>query len=100
MRVSPRTGQISGDALVSAQRLGRLERHIGRVLGEIASEIAAGSIAADPYWRGPERNACRWCDYAAACCFEECRGEDRRRWLPTVKGEDFWRAVEQQAERA
>ena len=100
VRVSPRTGQISGDALVSAQRLGRLERHIGRVLGEIASEIAAGSIAADPYWRGPERNACRWCDYAAACCFEEGRGEDRRRWLPTVKGEDFWRAVEQQAERA
>ena len=99
VRVSPRTGKISGDALVSAQRLGRLERHIGRVLEEIAAELAAGDIAADPFWRGPERNACQWCDYAAACCFEEGRGGDRRRWLPTVRAEDFWRAVEGQADK-
>ena len=50
-------------------------------------EDAAGNIAADPFWRGPEKNACRWCDYAAACHFEEGRGGDCRRWLPQVKSE-------------
>ncbi|MBU5434587.1 PD-(D/E)XK nuclease family protein [Pseudoflavonifractor sp. MSJ-37] len=94
VKVSAKTGAISGDALVSAERLGRLERHIGGILREIAQEIAAGNIAADPFWRGPEHNACQWCDYAAACHFEEGRGGDHARYLPTVKGEDFWRSLD------
>ncbi|MCI6255119.1 MAG: exodeoxyribonuclease V subunit gamma [Clostridiales bacterium] len=94
VRVSGRTGAVTGDALVTAERLGRLERHIGAVLREIGQELAAGNIAADPFWRGPDHNACQWCDYAAACHFEEGRPGDRRRYLPTVKGEDFWRGLE------
>ena len=57
---------------------------------------AAGNIAADPFWRGPEKNACRYCDYAAACHFEEGRGEDRRRWLPSVGAQEFWAQVEKE----
>ena len=91
VKVSSRTGAITGDALVSAERLGRLERHIAAILREIGKELAAGKIAADPFWRGPEHNACQWCDYSTACHFEEGRGEDRVRYVPTVKGEDFWR---------
>ena len=93
-----RGGKLTGEALVSAQRLGRLARHTQRVLRDIGRELAAGNINADPFWRGPEHNACQWCDYAAACHFEEGRGCDRRRWLPTVKGEDFWTAVERETE--
>lgn len=89
-----KTGQISGDALVTAQRLGKLQAHIQTVLEEICREIAAGNIAADPFWRGPEKNACRWCDFADACQFEEGRGGDCRRWLPTVKGAEFWQRLE------
>lgn len=88
-----KAGKISGEALVSAERLGRLARHTDRLLRQVGEELAAGNIAADPFWRGPERNACQWCDYAAACHFEEGHG-DCRRWLPTVKGEEFWAAVE------
>ena len=94
LKVSKRTGEISGDALVSAQRLGRLQKHIEKVLGEICRELAAGNIAADPFWRGPEKNACRFCDYAAACHFEEGRGGDCRRWLPSVKAKEFWENIE------
>jgi len=89
-----RAGAITGDCLVSAERLGRLARHTGRILRQVGQELAAGNIAADPFWRGPEQNACRWCDYAAACHFEEGRGGDRRRYLPPMKGEQFWDAVE------
>lgn len=98
VKVSPKTGSISGACLVSAARLGRLERHTSRILQEIAAEIAAGNIAADPFWRGPERNACQWCDFTRACHFEEGRGGDRRRYLPTVRGEEFWQAVEREDE--
>ncbi|MBO5340296.1 MAG: PD-(D/E)XK nuclease family protein [Oscillospiraceae bacterium] len=84
---------LSGDGLVTARRFARLERHVERVLRDICSEIAAGNIAADPFWRGQDRNACRFCDYAAACHFEEGRGGDCRRWLSGVKAEEFWQQV-------
>ena len=94
LRVSARTGAISGDALVSAERLGRLKIHTQRILEEIGRELAAGSIAADPFWRGPEKNACLYCDYAAACHFEEGRGGDRKRYLPPLDGKAFWASIE------
>ena len=91
-----RAGAVTGEALVSAERLGKLAKHTGRILREIGTELAAGNIAADPFWRGPEHNACQWCAYAAACHFEEGKGGDRKRWLPAVKGEAFWEAVAQE----
>ena len=99
LKVSKTTGAVSGEALASAERLGRLGRHIQAVLGDICREIGAGNISADPFWRGPEKNACRYCDYAAACHFEEGRGGDCRRWLPHVKPEEFWENVEQEGTR-
>ena len=87
-----------GDALVSAERLGRLERHTRQILEQIAAELSAGNIAADPFWRGEQHNACQWCDYASACQFREGRGGDRKRWLPTVKAADFWQRLESTGE--
>jgi len=95
LKVSKTTGAISGDALVSAERLGRLGRHIQNILKEICRELARGDVSADPYWRGPEKNACRYCDYAAACHFEEGRGSDCRRWLPKVSAREFWERMEE-----
>jgi len=98
VRVSSRSGAVTGEALVSAERLGRLERHIDRVLRQIGRELAQGNISADPFWKGPEKNACRFCDYAEACHFEEGRGGDCRRWLPTVKAEEFWAQIEERGD--
>ncbi len=91
--LSARTGEITGEALVSAERLGRLEKHIHRILTEICRELSAGNISADPYWRGERQNACQYCLYADACHFEEGKG-DLRRWLPKVKPEDFWAGLD------
>lgn len=88
-----KNGEVTGDALVSSGRFARLERHVARVLRDICGELAAGNIAADPFWRGPDRNACRYCDYAAACHFEEGRGGDCRRRLPGVTAEQFWNSI-------
>ena len=97
LRVSKTTGQITGEALATAEQLGRLGRHIQRVLEDICREVAEGNIAADPFWRGPEKNACRFCDYAAACHFEPGRGGDCRRWLPSVSAQEFWEQLDEES---
>lgn len=99
LRVTKSTGQISGEALVSAQRLGRLQKHIQHVLEDICKEMAAGNITADPFWRGAEKNACRFCEYASACHFEEGRGGDCRRWAATISPSRFWEQLEDEVER-
>ena len=96
LKVSKSTGAITGEALASAEHLGKLGRHIQKVLEDICGELAQGNITADPFWRGPEKNACRYCDYAAACHFEEGRGGDCRRWLPAVDAGAFWEQVDRE----
>ena len=93
LKVVKSTGEITGEALVSAEQLGKLGKHVQRVLEDICRELAGGNIAADPFWRGPDKNACRFCDYAAACHFEPGRVGDRKRWLPHVSAEEFWEMV-------
>ena len=83
-------GAPVGPALVSAERLGRLDTHIRRVLRQIGEELTAGSITANPFWKGDKENACLWCRYAEACHFEDGRGDDRRHYIPAVKNEEFW----------
>lgn len=90
IRVSKRTGAITGDSLATAEQWGKLHRHVGKVLRDIAGEIAAGNIDADPYLRAGNRSYCDFCDYAAACHFEEGNGRDCHRYLYSVKGKRFW----------
>lgn len=94
LKVSRSTGKITGEALASAEQMGKLGRHIQQILTEICQELAGGNIAADPFWRGPDKNACRFCDYAAACHFEPGRGGDRKRWLPSIGAQEFWEKIE------
>ena len=91
LRVTKSSG-ISGDALVSAERLGRLRAHTEAILGQICREIAAGNIDADPYWRDEEKNACRYCPFLRACQFEEDR--DQRRVLNKLSNDEFWHLLE------
>lgn len=92
IRVSAKTGQISGDSLASAAQWGLLHNHINRILDQIAGEFAAGVIDADPYLHGGH-SACDWCEYAAACHFEDGQGTDHERYLYQVRGQHFWEAA-------
>ena len=96
VRVSKRTGAISGDALASAVQLGKLQKHIHRILRDIAREIGGGNIQADPWYRDEQSTACRWCDFAPACHFEDGRGGERSRYLYKVKGTEFWEQVDEE----
>ena len=82
-------GRGRNDYLVSGEQMALLDDYITDALKEAAGQMARGNIAADPYWHDGNRNACRWCDYRAACHFEECCG-DSRRWRRSVGSGEFW----------
>lgn len=96
LKVSSRTGKITGDALVTAEKLGRLKKHTQHILKDICREIAVGNIDADPFWRGPNKNACQYCEFFRACQFEE--KQDNVRWIPSVKNSEFWGWLAQKEE--
>lgn len=87
-------GSFSSDSLASLERLGKLSAHVDHILTQVAQELKAGTVAADPYWRGGEHNACLWCPYHAACQFEEGVGGDCRRWRGTMSAQEFWETLE------
>ena len=78
-----------GDYLATAEQMERLRALVSESLARAAEELAEGDIDADPFWRGPRENACQWCDFSAACHFEEACG-DKRRWQRSVSAKEFW----------
>ena len=87
-------GMFTGTALASLEQLGKLSAHVAHILEEVGKELVAGTVAADPYWRGERENACQWCPYAAACQLGEDKGRNCRRRRRNMKAEEFWDALE------
>ena len=92
-----KSGDLSG-SLASARQLGQLKRYVDRLLHRITREIREGNIDADPVFRGPENGACRYCQWAGACHFEDGRGRDHRNYLRKVKPEEFWKMLQDEEE--
>ena len=92
-------GEISGGSLASAEQMGKLHRHIQRVLRSIAAEIGSGIIAADPWYKDDNHSACNYCDFAAACHFEDGQCGEQRRYLYKMAGDDFWEQLEASDEK-
>lgn len=86
-------GGISG-GIATATQLGKLGRYVDKLLHEIARELSQGNIDADPCSRGPQDNACTYCEFASACCFEDGRGNDKMRSIGKVEPDVFWQFVE------
>ena len=82
---------------VSRAQMEELDRFVTRTLRQAAGNLAAGRIEADPFWRDGEHNACRWCDYQAACHFEPACG-DSVRYRRGLAGEEFWSWLSRQEE--
>ena len=93
-KVSKKTGERSGD-LADERQLDLVEGHVRHTLGALADSLWSGTIAPDPYWRGEEHNACRWCPYREVCRVDS--GEVPLRKLRAVKREEFWKSLEEEA---
>lgn len=87
-------GAPSADDVASLERLGRLSAHIKGCLAEMASQLHRGNIAADPYYRGQQENACLNCDYFDACHFSDGENGEHCRYLKKLKPEAVWNMLE------
>ena len=86
-------GDLHG-ALATAAQLGKLGRYVDRQLEQIAREMGQGNIDADPVSRSEEETACRFCDFAAACHFQEGKPGDHTNRVYPVTREEFWEEIE------
>ena len=92
-----RDGSVSG-SIASAAQLGRLGLYVDKLLRQIAREVRQGNIDADPCCRSEDESACRYCDWADACHFQDGRDTDRLRYILPVRPEEFWDAVDRETQ--
>ena len=90
-----RGGKPAADSLASAERLGLLDRHIKKTLAGMAKQLRQGSIAADPFYRGQQENACLNCDYFDACHFSDGENGESCRYTPKLSAEKVWALMEE-----
>ena len=60
----------------------------------MAAELKHGSIAADPYYRTQQENACLNCDYFAACHFADGENGEAVRKMPKLAATKVWSILE------
>lgn len=91
-------GVASPDDVASAARLGLLARHIKKYLREMSAELRGGSVAADPYYKGQQENACINCDYFDACHFADGENGESCRYLEKLTPKKVWTMLEGEAD--
>ena len=82
-----RYGRSTADSVMTAEKLGLLSRHVQKTLTEMARQLNSGSIAADPYYRSQQENACLNCDYFDACHFSQGENGESCRFQQKIPAE-------------
>ena len=94
--IKMRYGKPVTDNIVKAEKLGILNRHVQSTLKNMAGQLRQGSIAADPFYRSQQENACLNCDYYELCHFSDGEnGESCRRIGKELSAEKVWEMLEE-----
>lgn len=89
-------GELSPlSSVASAERLGRLKRHVDKLLEEMEDALRAGDVSANPVCRGA-KSACETCKFVMACQFRQSPG-DRPRYVGALTPGAFWKRLEEEA---
>ena len=91
--------RTTAEGVASLEQLGLLSRHIRGCLTDMAAELRRGSIAADPYFRSQQENACLQCDYFDACHFSEGENGEQSRFLPKLPTDRVWEMLRERWDR-
>jgi ATP-dependent helicase/nuclease subunit B len=92
-------GKWSAESLATSEQMGRLYRHVRKTVADMAAELRAGTIAADPCFRSRTDNACEHCDYRAACRFAEGEAGEHSRCLKKLRPDEVWALMDGEGER-
>lgn len=87
----------SQSSLVSIEQLGKLYKHIRKMLSDMGHELLDGSVEAEPIVRGKQDTECRWCPYQSVCQFDESLGDGMRK-VYKKPAKDVWEAIEKETE--
>ena len=91
-----KNGRAGAEGVASLAQLGALREHIRDTLGEMAQALSQGSIAADPFYRSQQENACAKCEYYDACHFIDGENGEHIRYLPRYSDKEVWGMLEEQ----
>ncbi|MDO4173352.1 MAG: PD-(D/E)XK nuclease family protein [Eubacteriales bacterium] len=89
--------KASLSSLADLEKMGKLSRHIRKVLEDMGRELRKGSMEAKPVRRGPMEVACMWCPYRAVCRFDPSLG-DQPHNIAKIKPEEFWQSIDRELE--
>ena len=90
-----RYGKPVTDSIADTEKLGKLNRHIEKSLKQMAASLRQGSIAADPYYRSQQENACLNCEFYEACHFSDGANGESCRYQPKLSPEKVWAMMEE-----
>ena len=82
------------------EQFGRLLRRVESTLAGLADRLAAGDIEAEPLRTGPGRSVCDFCDYRAACHFDEDSRRDAFRTLTGLRDSEVHAILEEEEKHA
>lgn len=83
-------GMFQGD-LATAEEMRLLRNHVRETLGNILDAILEGDVHPNPYFRGSERSACRFCPFGTVCHLDSCDPE--LRYFAEKKAKEFWKRL-------
>lgn len=92
--IKNKKGEITGD-LADRQQLAQLEEYVFRVLARLVEDIASGNVEPNPYTRGANHDACRFCPYGTVCHSAQVPG---RRNYKAMSAQEFWQALGKELE--
>lgn len=96
-----KSGELSAlSSVASAEQFGRLLRRVESTLAGLADRLAAGDIEAEPLRTGPGRSVCDFCDYRAACHFDEDSRRDAFRTLTGLRDSEVHAILEEEEKHA
>lgn len=82
-------------AVASLERFGKLARFAQKKLLQMGEEISMGTIKANPIQRDKNTKHCDYCDFRAACHFDDAMG-DKMHAIKALKGEEFWESLSEE----
>ena len=88
-------GAVTGD-VATEEQLHMLKGYVYKTLEKIVDDISSGSVSPNPYFRGPNDNACKYCPFGDVCHPEETA--DRRDFAATSH-DLFWEKIESEMKK-
>ena len=83
------TGFTAASSVATLAQFGKLKRHVEKTFLRLSRELTSGSVQAKPSVHGG-RSACEYCEFAAACQFDQTNGKDKTSYLPHISNDEFW----------